>query len=59
VALPGMLPTRYGHPEFYAVAAQVMPILLLAIVFEQRLFRRRELPVLVASTVSSIVIARS
>lgn len=52
-----MLPTRYGHPEFYSVAAQVMPILLLAIVFEQRLFRRRELPVLLTSALSSVVIA--
>jgi hypothetical protein len=34
-----------------------MPILLLTIVFEQRLFRRRELPVLLTSTLSSIVIA--
>lgn len=34
-----------------------MPILLLAIVFEQRLFRRRELPVLLTSTLSSVVIA--
>jgi hypothetical protein len=52
-----VLPTSYGHTEFYSVAAQVMPILLLAIVFEQRLFRRRELPVLVTSTLSSVVIA--
>lgn len=39
------------------MAAQVMPILLLAIVFEQRVFRRRELPLLLTSILSSIVIA--
>jgi hypothetical protein len=52
-----VLPTKYGHTEFYSVAAQVMPILLLAIVFEQRLFRRRELPVLLTSILSSVVVA--
>jgi hypothetical protein len=39
------------------VAAQVMPVLLLAIVFEQGLFRRRALPLLLTSILSSIVIA--
>lgn len=52
-----MLPTRYGHTDFYAVAAQVMPILLLAIVFEQRLFRRRGVHLLVVALVASAVIA--
>lgn len=51
-----MLPTRYGHTEFYSVAAQVIPVLLLAIVFEQRLFRRRDIPLIVAATLSPIVI---
>jgi hypothetical protein len=50
------LPTRYGHVEFYSVAAQVMPILLLAIVFEQRLFRRRGIPPIVLSITSSLLI---
>lgn len=51
-----MLPTRYGHTEFYSVAAQVMPVLLLAIVFEQRLFRRRGIPLVLLSVTSSVVI---
>jgi len=50
------LPVRYGRPDFYSVAAQVLPVLLLSIVFEQRLFRRREFPLLLASIVSSVVI---
>jgi hypothetical protein len=51
-----MLPTRYGHTEFYSVAAQVMPVLLLAIVFEQRLFRRGAIPPLATAALSSVAI---
>jgi hypothetical protein len=52
-----VLPTRYGHTDFYSVAAQVMPVLLLAIVFEQRLFRRRTIPLLATATLSSFAIS--
>jgi pilus assembly protein TadC len=50
------LPTRYGHVEFYSVAAQVMPLLLLAIVFEQRLFRRKNIPPLLLSVLSTFLV---
>jgi hypothetical protein len=51
-----VLPTRYGHTDFYAAAAQVIPVLLLAIVFEQRLFRQRVIPTVVVATMSSITV---
>ena len=46
LSLLAALPTRYGHVEFYSVAAQVMPVLLIALVFEQRLFEREGLTAL-------------
>jgi hypothetical protein len=51
-----MPPTRYGHTDFYSVAAQVLPVLLLAIVFEQRLFRQKKIPRLLVSTVGAIIV---
>jgi hypothetical protein len=33
---------RHGHKAFYATAAQVLPLLLLALVFERRYFEREE-----------------
>lgn len=55
IVISAALPVRYGHPEFYSVAAQVIPVLLLALILEDRSLASQRVPALARVALVTVV----